>query len=503
MLVLCVYLLSDNPYLCSFLAIFDRLFLLLDLEGLMRNGWRQLGLAVGCLIAAAVWMTALPQPGYAAKSQAVQVYVDGAKSGIAAQTMDGVAYVPLDSIAALGGQVTENNSGGTYTLASGRKEIRFTVGDKTRFVDGTPRTSVQTAVKIGMRVHVPLGWLSDIAGLKYVVDRFTQSVYVFHKQEGASVGSVAIPRTASPSVAAYPSSIPVTLSDALPTLAGITLEGDALTIAATGEVQPQLFQLKGPDRIVVDLPKTTVERAADGSASGTIPVDPNHPYISGIRYSLFAVEPAVVRIVVDLKQAKAFQSEPLLGGMGTVIRFSDRKPFSVMIDPGHGATDPGAISVNGRYEKDLTLAIALKVQKLLDKEKLIQPVMLRADDAYKSPVQRAEIANLADVNLFISIHANTASTPSVKGTETYYWKDDSAAFAQTVHKSLLEAFGSADRKVKKERFIVIRETKMPAVLLELGFLTNAEDEAKLYNENMQDRIAESIVKAIKTYYSVP
>jgi len=76
-------------------------------------------------------------------------------------------------------------------------------------------------------------------------------------------------------------------------------------------------------------------------------------------------------------------------------------------------------------------------------------------------------------------------------------------FANTIHKALVQTIGSPDRKVKRERFVVVRDTTMPAVLLELGFLTNAADEAKLYNDEMQNRIADSIVNSIKTYYSIP
>jgi N-acetylmuramoyl-L-alanine amidase len=505
---------SGEPFLCSFLAVFDRLILLLDLEGLMRNRIGQLGWAAGCLVAAAVWMTSPAAANAATAAQSVQLYVDGEQSALAVSTIKGSPYVPLDTVVSLGGAMKADADGETYTISSGRKEVRFTVGEKQRYVDGVPQTELEAASTIGSKVLVPLAWVADTLNVKFVNDKFTSSVYVFHKLAGASTVMSPALNTADqhistpPSISnvvspSQPSNTPVTVSDAPPTFTGITIEGDALRIDATGELTPTVFHLKAPERIVIDLPGATLERAADGSASGSVSVDANHPYISGIRYSLFAVEPSTVRIVVDLKKSKTYRMKAGANGTGATIHFADRKPIQVMIDAGHGGHDPGAISITSKYEKDVTLSVAEKVNERLAKESLIEPILVRDDDTYTSPAERAAAANAQGVDLFVSIHANTASSPGVKGTETYYWRENSLAFAQTVHKELLNAIGSADRKVKQAKFAVVRETTMPAALLELGFLTNSDDEAKLFNEQIQDRIADAIVTAIKTYYSIP
>jgi len=488
----------------------------------MKSGWRTLAWAAGGLLAAAIWAQAAPGTAMAAErsvaERSVALYVDGEERDWSAKTIDGAAYLSLGTVAALGGTAKADQDGKTYTVTSGRKEVRFTIGEKQRFVDGAPVTGDTTARSVGGEVFVPASWMADTLGLKLVKDRFTDSVYIFRLQAGAkpSAAAPAQPASEKPAVPAAPSvpakpeapaptapsGAPVTVTDAQPTFAGLALEGDALHIVATGEVTPKVFVLKSPDRIVVDLPNATMERAADGSASGALAVDGNHPYIAGVRYSLFATEPSTVRIVVDLKAPKPYSLRSAPDGAGAVLYFTEAQPVRVMIDAGHGGNDPGAISLTGKYEKDLTLSVARKVLERLEGEKLIEPLAIREDDTYLSPAERAKVANEAGADLFISIHANTASSATVKGTETYYWRDDSLAFAKDIHKSLVQAVGSADRKVKQERFVVVRETTMPAVLLELGFLTNADDEAKLYNEDMQNRIADAIVASIKSYYHI-
>lgn len=479
----------------------------------MRNGFRQLGWAAGCLVAAAVWFSA-PQTAAAAAAEekAVQLYVNGEESKLSAISIGGAAYLPLDAVGQFGGVVKADADGFTYTITSGKKEVRFTVGEKQRYVDGVPQADESSAALVDRKAYAPLSWLSDLLNVKFVNDRFTSSVYVFQKQENApatpttlpngTVTESAPPRQGVSGSTDSPKDTDVVVSTGPLTFTGITLEGEKLSIEATGEVTPNVFELKAPERIVVDLPGATLERGADGGASGSVAVDPNHPYVSGIRYSLFAAEPSTVRIVIDLKAPKAFRTTPGSGGTGTTLHFGDVKPIQVMIDAGHGGHDPGAISLSGKYEKDVTLPIAKKVKERLSRESLIEPILLRSEDTYTSPAQRAEEANRLGVDLFVSIHANTAPSSSVKGTETYYWRDDSVEFANIVHEELLSAIGSADRKVKQEKFVVVRDTTMPAALLELGFLTNAEDEAKLYNEQVQDRIADAIVRAIKRYYSI-
>lgn len=174
-------------------------------------------------------------------------------------------------------------------------------------------------------------------------------------------------------------------------------------------------------------------------------------------------------------------------------------PRTVMIDAGHGGQDNGATSVRGRFEKDFNLSIAQQLFAKLSVDGVMYPRLMRATDEYIAPLARANIANEAAVDVFVSIHANAAPSPLVSGLETYYWRDDSVVLAEVLHRELRASLGSVDRGVRKQRFAVVRETRMPAVLLELGFLSNAAEEQLLFLPETQQRIVDAIVRGLYVY----
>jgi N-acetylmuramoyl-L-alanine amidase len=174
------------------------------------------------------------------------------------------------------------------------------------------------------------------------------------------------------------------------------------------------------------------------------------------------------------------------------------KQFTVVIDAGHGGSDPGASSLSSRKEKDFTLPVANKVYKLLQQETSIRTLMTRTDDTYPTLDERVELANGQNADLFVSIHGNSfKEKPTVSGTETYYNRADSLSFANTMHKWILEATAFPDRSVRQADLKVTRETTMPAILLEIGYLSNAGDEARMYSDSFQDKLAVAIVNGIK------
>ncbi|MNJ35848.1 Sporulation-specific N-acetylmuramoyl-L-alanine amidase [compost metagenome] len=127
----------------------------------------------------------------------------------------------------------------------------------------------------------------------------------------------------------------------------------------------------------------------------------------------------------------------------------------------------------------------------------------RNDDTYVARPDRAKMANDLNADAFISIHANSViNAPTARGTETYYYKDDSKSLATIMHKHLLEGTQLKDRQVRNNNFEVLRLSNMPATLLEVGFLSNAEEEALLFTEDFQNRVARSIVDGIKEYFGI-
>ncbi len=217
----------------------------------------------------------------------------------------------------------------------------------------------------------------------------------------------------------------------------------------------------------------------------------------------------------------------------------DESPIKVIvIDPGHGGEDTGAIGPSGLEEKDLTLAIAKRLARILKDRLDCRVLLTRSKDVYISLEERTAFANKNRADLFISIHANAARRKGARGVETYFLSfeasddearmvaafennmvgidgrvsdgkiDDikailwdlvqteahhqSASLAESIHTSILRVTGGENRGVKQAPFIVLAGATMPSVLVEVGFITNPIEEKRLSRRSFQKKIAEAI-----------
>ncbi|WP_127588056.1 N-acetylmuramoyl-L-alanine amidase family protein [Paenibacillus koleovorans] len=173
--------------------------------------------------------------------------------------------------------------------------------------------------------------------------------------------------------------------------------------------------------------------------------------------------------------------------------------IKVLIDAGHGGKDPGAVGNDGKMEKDYTLSMAKKVYELLKKDPQYEPKLTRQDDVFVELEERAEIANEWNAAVFISIHGNTYSDPSVSGTETYYRYDNSKALAESIHKHVVETLKFRNRAVREGHLRVLTFSSVPSTLVEIGYLTNPKEEARMLSEDGQARAAQAIVDGIRQY----
>jgi len=176
-----------------------------------------------------------------------------------------------------------------------------------------------------------------------------------------------------------------------------------------------------------------------------------------------------------------------------VVYSTTKETFKVVIDPGHGGKDVEAIGFSGLYEKDFNLSLSKKVKEILKNEDSIEVYMTREDDIFISTIDnyRTEFANELDADLYISIHGNTFDTSDISGTESYYYHEQFKTFAEVMHKNVVDSTGFKDRGVKKEELFVVRDTDMPSVLLDIGYLTNSQEEQLMFNGELQNLIAES------------
>jgi N-acetylmuramoyl-L-alanine amidase len=213
----------------------------------------------------------------------------------------------------------------------------------------------------------------------------------------------------------------------------------------------------------------------------------------------------------------------------------------IVIDPGHGGHDPGA-QAKGLSEAEVTLDIALRLEKLFAKQSGVEVILTRRTDTFVQLHERTEIANRAGADLFLSIHANANEDASLRGVETYFLNlssnpdaarivarenasssrtmhdfedivkaialndkiDESRDFATLVQSSLYEKLRAANRQtrnlgVKQAPFMVLIGATMPSILAEISFMTNRQDAALLKTEKYRQQIAEALYQGVMRY----
>jgi N-acetylmuramoyl-L-alanine amidase len=248
------------------------------------------------------------------------------------------------------------------------------------------------------------------------------------------------------------------------------------------------------------------------------------------------------RIVLDLRKAAG----PV---QGTPLPLPGLKPQelpgirTIVIDPGHGGKEVGAVGAEGLLEKDLTLALSQKLAEALSKRVGARVVLTREDDSLVSLDQRTALANQYKADLFLSVHLNAAVVKDAKGSETYFlsleasdelarraaetenasassaaapdpssdlklilwdlaqqaYLDESSRFAQAVQEEMNAATGVGNRGVKQAPFKVLVGATMPAALVEVGFISNPEEEEKLQTDSFQNLMVDAIVRAVQRY----
>jgi len=185
-----------------------------------------------------------------------------------------------------------------------------------------------------------------------------------------------------------------------------------------------------------------------------------------------------------------------------------RRPI-IVVDAGHGGKDAGAKSPDPQIvEKALNLQTALLLTQYLQRMGF-QTILTRGDDLFVPLKQRADFANGNRATLFVSVHYNSAPNKKAEGVEVYFYESaenaertvKSKMLAQKVLDRIVTKTETKSRGVKKGNFSVIRETKMPAILVEGGFMTNEKELSKLQDPAHQRRVAQSIALGVRDYFS--
>ncbi|GGF91497.1 hypothetical protein GCM10010912_40630 [Paenibacillus albidus] len=452
------------------------------------------------------------------------------------EIINGSVMVPLRIIAEnLGMGVIWNQQSSTITIPKAFGSVELTIGQKTAMVDGASQKLTTAPLNRSGTTLVPLRFISEAMGVGVTWDNSSKVVGLTSSPlPQPSAGPGAIPSvtaspgpsaTATPEGTATPAATP-TPAAGTSTVNEISFSDNRLMIALEGNVQPLIHTVNEPPQIVVELPHTdfaayfTQAMLWDNNTkSGELDIT-GYPNISKVYYEVSGIDASTVLVTIELTAGTNYTSNVEIDASSTLFVVDlntsapeptttppvnpDNGKKTIVIDAGHGDHDPGGVGATMKLEKVFNLSLALKVEQLLLKEPAFNVVMTRRDDSYPSNSRRADIANELGADAFLSIHANIADgKPNVRGTETYYYRKDSKELADVMHKHLLGATEFKDRKVKNNNYLVLTRSTMPATLLEVGFLSNATEEAILFSDEFQNRVAAAIVAGIKEYFGVP
>ncbi|AKG35358.1 N-acetylmuramoyl-L-alanine amidase [Paenibacillus durus] len=472
--------------------------------------------------------------------------------GIKLENINGSVMIPIRVVTEnLGYEVLWDQKIRKVTIRQDFKEIKLFVGSKNADADGVPLSLNAAPKQTGGTVLVPIRFVGEQFGLGVGWDNKEKIVYLSGNSSdpspaGPETSPAAVPSPpASPAVSSpaptpVPSQTTGTVAGAAssppgPTqssagnaagapvqVKGADFSANQLVIAVSGKVKPNITTLDNPSRIIVELPGTSLASdfagggPVSGAAQGTLDVS-GYPLIAAIGYSLSGTAPSTVRFEIQTTEKLPYRlSVDDSTGLITVdLNASDTGGATsggsgnpmVVLDAGHGGSASGAVSPAGRKEKDFNLAVIQKAGALLQSDGRVTVVYTRTEDITLGLQDRVDIAEAAGANLFVSLHANAIDRTApnwykVNGSETYYTRSDSLPLASVMHKHLVKATGFKDNGVRTRSYHVTRETSMPAVLLESGYLTNTSDESKLFSNDLQDSLAREIAAGIIEYLGI-
>ena len=481
-----------------------------------------------CLVGLGAWLPASP-------TSAATVRVPGAESmRISSWKVDGITYVRATELfGALGGTVDYGPYPAAATVQiSGHTVVLFDSSPFVRLDSAVFNLSVPVLLKDG-DVTLPLATTAELLGriFKTPVGWSPQDEVLQFQQANLKVGTISGELLRNGLILQIPTGGPVAY-EVFPSMddwLNISIPG-----ASLGKVS---FNRRPFARYIWEFKSYELE----GSAQLSFRFQPGR-----VRYEHRLV-PDPYRIELTLFdttfQLDSADSPGVLGEDETGGLELD--PIDVIVvDAGHGGEDLGAVGRQGIREKDVVLGVALELARLLNNDPLFKAILTRDDDHFVPLKKRAEIANEANADLFISLHANSAPRKTARGFETFFLSaaksdearateqlenaslrfeeshaeggtDDldfiltdllqnqflveSADLAQTIQKEFAKSFKVPDRGVNQAGFVVLYHAYMPSVLVETGFVSNQDEELWLANRTNQKKLAEALYRSVLAF----
>lgn len=272
-------------------------------------------------------------------------------------------------------------------------------------------------------------------------------------------------------------------------------DGGQLVLKGTGALQGEPLYHPETGKLYIEIPHTKLSARLKEEGTGQSVFQVREKIPSTVQVELAVPRGHQYRITwtQDRKEMTVkLQNAPLSGKV-------------IILDPGHGGADAGSLSPGGLREKELNLVVAVRLKEKL--EALGAEVLLtREDDRYLWLYDRVAIANRAGGSVLLSIHANYHDNRKVNGLEIWHHpeREGSATLAAALAKSVLARTKQHFRGIMASKdFVLPREAEMPAVIFEMGFISNPEEEKLLKSEEFQEKIAEGLCQGLLAYFQVP
>lgn len=445
-----------------------------------------------------------------ASAEVVKLTLNGdpLNGDVPAMIQGGRTLVPVRLVGeALQAQVLWVQQTGQVILTKGEDVIVLTLDSATAIVNGvsTPLPDGVPAQVVAYdgadRTMIPLRFVSETLGAQVEWD---QATYTAHLTAELTETTPETPEE-EPETPAPEPEVPADAAR----ITGMSWSDGTLTIATDQAPNCKVTDLG--DRVAIDFLDTVLSEDFTGCTA-------SDAYLSDVRWAQHGADfypgsDYTVRFVLDLAAGATAAGNltittTLTGVSVTTHGTSETTPtvsinpqdYTIVIDPGHGGDRPGAC-YEGIMEKDIDLAVSLKLVSILQNQGF-QVIMTRSTDVEIGLYERADLANAAGADVFVSLHSNAAENrPDYQGIYTYYHPSSNrgARLAQAIQTPLCQITGGIDRGIKDADFVVLRETDMCAVLVEMGFMTNHEELMNLTDDSYQQLLAQGIAQGIVDY----
>ncbi len=445
-------------------------------------------------------------------SEVVGVFLDGAPMELDMPAVtqilagnDGRTMVPVRPIAeALGAKVGWNGEKRQVSISTSLDTIILTLGSNLAEVNGRPAElpggvpAVVARYGDAERTLVPLRFVSEQLHARVDWDNEAFAAYITSGAEELTPPDPDAPPDGR--------------------LTRLAVDDNAQTITLYLNAQPHFRVIDLGDRVAVDLLGFVIGGGEDGALS------PENPVVSRVRYAQHGTdidprENYVTRVVLDLERNCTYgenmtvTGDPELQAVVISVTPSETGPvlpvlpenwdpaaFTVVLDAGHGGSATGAL-YEEIMEKDITLPVTLRAAELL-REKGYNVVLTRDKDVYVDLYDRSDMANSVGADIFVSIHANASPTNlDFEGTFTYSYPNSTRGekLADCIQAAVVAETGSLDRGLLTNDYVVLRETTMPAALLEMGFMSCHRELERLGEPEYQEKISQGVVKGVERY----